>query len=173
MVNKHIKTINLLSHSVQFSSVTQLCLTLCDPMNCSTPGLPVHHKLPEFTQTHAIESVMPSSHLILCCPLLLPPIPPRSRVFSNESTLCMRWPREMQIKTTVKCIFVYASMPKIPKNAKYWWKYGIMDIILYWGWFVYGYNHFWKLMISTKVEYAVNLGYRNSSVGYVGLSRCC
>ena len=38
--------------SVQFSSVTQLCLTLCDPMNCSTPGLPVHHQLLEFTQTH-------------------------------------------------------------------------------------------------------------------------
>ena len=53
MVNKHIKTINLLSHSVQFSSVAQLCPTVCDPMNCSTPGLPVHHELPEFTQTHA------------------------------------------------------------------------------------------------------------------------
>ena len=40
-------------HSVQFSSVTQSCLTLCDPMNHSTPGLPVHHQLPEFTQIHA------------------------------------------------------------------------------------------------------------------------
>ena len=38
--------------NIQFSSVTQLCPTLCDPMNCSTPGLPVHHQLPEFTQTH-------------------------------------------------------------------------------------------------------------------------
>ena len=74
---------------VQFSSVTQSCLTLCDPMNCSMPDLSVHHQLPEFTQTH-IESVMPSSHLFLCCPLfLLPPIPPSIRVFSNESTLCM------------------------------------------------------------------------------------
>ena len=80
--------------SVQFSSVAQSCLTLCDPMNCSTPGLPVHHHLLEFTQTHVIESVMPSSHLILCCPLLLlPPIPPSIRVFSNESTLHMRWPK--------------------------------------------------------------------------------
>ena len=80
--------------SVQFSSVTQSCLILCDPMNHSTPGLPAHHKLPEFTQTHAIESVMPSSHLILCHPLLLlPPIPPSIRVFSNESTLFMRWPK--------------------------------------------------------------------------------
>ena len=80
--------------SVQFSSVAQSCLTLCNPMNHSTPGLPVHHQLPEFTQTQSIESVMPSSHLILCRPLsLLPPIPPSIRVFSNESTLCMRWPK--------------------------------------------------------------------------------
>ena len=60
-------------------------------MNCSTPGLPVHHHLPEFTQLMTIESVMPSSHLILCRPLLLlPPIPPSIRIFSNESTLHMR-----------------------------------------------------------------------------------
>ena len=70
--------------SVQFSSVTQSCLTLCDPMDCSTPGFPVHHQLPELAQTHAIESVMPSNHLILCCPLLLlPSIFPSIRVFSN------------------------------------------------------------------------------------------
>ena len=61
-------------------------------MNCSTPGLPVHHQLPEFIQIQSIESVMPSSHLILCRPFpLLPPIPPSIRVFSNESTLHMRW----------------------------------------------------------------------------------
>ena len=70
---------------IQFSSVTQACLTLCDPMNLSTPGLPVHHQLPESTQTM---SVMSSNCLILCHPLLLlPPIPPSIRVFSNESTL--------------------------------------------------------------------------------------
>ena len=63
-------------------------------MNHSTPGLPVHHQLPEFTQTMSIQSVMPFSHLILCCPLLLlPPILPSIRVFSSESTLCMRWPK--------------------------------------------------------------------------------
>ena len=79
---------------VQFSSVAQLCPTLWDPMNCSTPGLPVHHQLPEFTQLTSIESVMPSNHLILCRPLLLlPPIPPSIRVFSNESALRMRWPK--------------------------------------------------------------------------------
>ena len=84
----------MLSLSVQFSSVAQSCPTLCDPMNRSTPGLPVHHQLPEFTQLTSIEPVMPSSHLILCHPLLLlPPIPPSIRVFSNESTLRIRWPK--------------------------------------------------------------------------------
>ena len=63
-------------------------------MNCSSPGLSVYHQLPEFTKLTSIESVMPSSHLILCCPLLLlPPTPPSIRVFSNELTLCMRWPK--------------------------------------------------------------------------------
>ena len=80
--------------SGQFSSFAQSCLTLCDPMNCSMPGLPVHHQLPEFTQTHVHRLSMPSSHLILCCPLfLLSPNPPSIRVFSNESTLRRRWPK--------------------------------------------------------------------------------
>ena len=79
---------------VQFSSVAQSCLTLCHTMNCSMPGLPVHHQLPEFTQIMSIEPVIPSSHLILCHPLLLlPPIPPSITVFSNESLLRMRWPK--------------------------------------------------------------------------------
>ena len=78
----------------QFSSVAQLCPTLCNPMNCSMQSLPLHHQLPEFTQLMSIESVMPSSHPILCHPLLhLPPIPPSIRVCSNESTLRMRWPK--------------------------------------------------------------------------------
>ena len=64
--------------SVQFSSVAQSCPTLCDPMNCSTLGLPVHHQLQGSLKLTSIESVMTSSHLILCRPLLLlPPIPPR------------------------------------------------------------------------------------------------
>ena len=78
----------------KFSSVTQSCSSLCDPMDCSTPGLPVHHQLPEFTQTHSIELMMPSNHLILCGPLPLPPsIFPSITVFSNESALCIRWPK--------------------------------------------------------------------------------
>ena len=79
----------------QFSSVAQSCLTLCDPMNHSTPGLTVHHQHLEFTQTHIhrVHDAMQPSH-----PLLSPsppaPNPSHSiRVFSNESTLRMRWPK--------------------------------------------------------------------------------
>ena len=74
---------------LQFSSVTQYCLTLFDPMNCSTPGLPVHHQLPEFTQTHVhqlSDAIQPSHPLSS-------PIPPSIRVFPNESILHMRWPK--------------------------------------------------------------------------------
>ena len=72
----------------QFSSVAQSCLTLCDPMNRSTLGLPVYHQHPEFTQTHVqrVSDAIQPSHPLLS-PLLLPPIPPSIRVFSNESTL--------------------------------------------------------------------------------------
>ena len=94
---------------LNFSSVAQLCPTLCNPMKHSTPGLPVHHQFTEFTreldwvtelwqikyhpiQLMSIGSVMPSNHLILCWPLLLPPsIFPSIRVFSNESALRIRW----------------------------------------------------------------------------------
>ena len=76
------------------SSIAQSCLTLWDPMNCSMPGLPVHHQLPEFTQTHVHWVSMPSNHLVLCRPLLLlPSIFSRIRVFSNESALHIRWPK--------------------------------------------------------------------------------
>ena len=80
--------------SVQFSSVIQSCPTLCDPMDCSTPGFPVHRQLPELAQTQSIRLVMPSNHLILCRPLLLLPLSfPSIRVLSNESGLCIRWPK--------------------------------------------------------------------------------
>ena len=79
--------------SVQFSSVAQSCLTLHKPMNCSTPGLPVHHQLPEFTQTHihGVSDAIQPSH-----PLSSPSLPsifPSIRVFSNESVLRIRWPK--------------------------------------------------------------------------------
>ena len=79
----------------QFSSVAPLCPTLCDPMNRSMPGLPVHHHLPGFTQTHVHrvgDAVQPSHPLSSPSP----PAPNPSqhqRVFSNESTLRMRWPK--------------------------------------------------------------------------------
>ena len=78
---------------VQFNSVAESYPTLCNPMNHSTTGLPVCHQLLESLKLMSMESVMPSSHLILCHSLfLLPPIPLSIRVFSNESTLHMRWP---------------------------------------------------------------------------------
>ena len=78
----------------QFSSVTQSCPTLSDPMNCSAPGLPVHHQLLSLSKLMSIESVMPSNHFILCHTLLLlPSIFPNIRVFSNESVLRIRWPK--------------------------------------------------------------------------------
>ena len=80
--------------SVQFSSVTQSCPTLCDPMNLSIPGLPVHHQLPEFTQTHVhrVSDAIQPSHP-LSSPSSPAPIATSIRVFSNESTLRMRWPK--------------------------------------------------------------------------------
>ena len=79
---------------VLFCSVAQLCPTLCDPMNLSTPGLPVRHQLPDFITLMSIELMMPYNHLILCRPLLfLPSIFPSIRVFSNESALHIRWPK--------------------------------------------------------------------------------
>ena len=77
-----------------FSSVAQSCPTLCDPIDCSTPGFPIHHQLPEPTQLMSIVSVIPSNHFILCWPLVLQPsIFPSIRVFSNELVLCIRWPK--------------------------------------------------------------------------------
>ena len=81
-----------LCHTV--SSVTQLCPILCDPMNHSTPGLRVHHQLPEFTQTHMHrvgDAIQPCHPLSSTSPPA--PIPPSIRVFSNESILHMRWPK--------------------------------------------------------------------------------
>ena len=80
--------------SVQFSSVVQLGLTLCDPMDCSTSGFPVHHQLPELAQTHVpwvSNAIQPSYPL--SSPFLMPSIFPSFRVFSNESVLHIRWPK--------------------------------------------------------------------------------
>ena len=84
------------------SSVAQSCLTLCHPTNCSTPGLPVHHQLPEFTQTHVHrggDAIQPSHPLSSPSPSA--PIPSSIRVFSNESTLCMRWPKYWSFRFSI------------------------------------------------------------------------
>ena len=80
--------------SVQFSSVAQSCPTLCDPMREARQASLSITNSQSLLKPMSIESVMPSSHLILCRPLLLlPPIPPSIRVFSNESTVHVRWPK--------------------------------------------------------------------------------
>ena len=72
-------------------------------MDCSIPGFPDPHHLPDFAKFMSIESVKPSSHLILCCPLLLlPAIFPSIRVFSNESALCIRWPKDWSFSTDIQ-----------------------------------------------------------------------
>ena len=77
---------------VQFSSVAQSCLTLCNPMDCNTPGLPVHYQLLELVQTHIhrVGDAIQPFHPLLPL-LLLPSIFPSIRVFSNESVSCIRW----------------------------------------------------------------------------------
>ena len=86
----------------QFTSVAQSCPTLCNPMDCSTPSLPVHHQLLEFTQLMFIESLIPSNHLIFFCPLLLPSsIFPSNMVFSNEPVLHIRWAKYWSFSFTI------------------------------------------------------------------------
>ena len=100
----HYKVLNRFpcAISAQFNSVAQSSLTLCNPMDCSTPGFPVLYQLPELAQTHVHWSVMPLNHLILCRPLLLPPsIYPNIRVFSNESVLHIRWPKSWSFNSTL------------------------------------------------------------------------
>ena len=76
---------------IQFSSVTKSCLSLCDPTDCSTPGLPVHHQLPEPAQTHVhrVGDTIQPSHPLQSFP---PSVFPNIRVLSNESALHIRWP---------------------------------------------------------------------------------
>ena len=96
--------------SVQFSHSVE-CPTLCDPMDCSTPGFPVHHQLPELLKLMSIESVMPSNHLILCHPLLLlSSIFPSIRVFSNESVLRIRWPKFLSFSFSISPSNEYSGL---------------------------------------------------------------
>ena len=106
-----LKTLIYERHSVQFRSVSQSGLNLCNPMECSTPGFPVHHQLPELTQTHVHWVVMPSNHLILCHPLLLlPSIFHSIRVFSNELALCMRGPKYWSFSFSISPSSEYSGL---------------------------------------------------------------
>ena len=99
-----------IGHPIQFSSV-QLCLTLCDPMDCSMPGFPVHHQLWRLLKLMSTESVMPSNHFIFCRPLLhLPSIFPSIRVFSNESVLCIGWPKYWSFSFSISPSSEYAEL---------------------------------------------------------------
>ena len=97
--------------SVQCSSVAQSCPTLSDPMDCSTPGFPVHHHLPELAQTHVhwvSDAIQPS---ILCHPLLLlPSIFPSIRVFSSESVLRIRWPKYWSFSFSISPSSEYSGL---------------------------------------------------------------
>ena len=98
-------------HKVQFSSVTQSSPTLCDPMNWGKRALPVYHQLPEFTQTHVRRVGDATSHLILCCSLLLlPPIPPSIRVF----------PMSQHFAWGGQSTGVSALASLLPKNIQDW-----------------------------------------------------
>ena len=104
--------------SVQLSSVAQSCPALFNPMNCSMPGLPVHRQSRSPPKLMSIEAVMPSSHLILCCPLLLPPsIFPSIRVFPNESALRIRRPKYWSFSFNIS-----------PSNEYS----GLISIMMYW-----------------------------------------
>ena len=105
-------------HSVQFSSITQSCPTLCDPMDCSTPGFPVHHQHPELAQIHVHPVGDDIQHLILCCPLLLPSIFPSIRVFSSESVLHIRWPKYWSFRTS-----------SLPMSIQGWFPLGLTGLI--------------------------------------------
>ena len=97
-------------NSLQFSSVTQSCPTLCNTMDCSTPGFPVHHQLLDLLRLISIESEMPSNHLILCHPLFLPAVFLSTRVFSNESALCIRWPKYWSFSFSISPFNEYSGL---------------------------------------------------------------
>ena len=96
---------------MEFSSVAQLCLTETPWTACSTPDFSVHHQLLELAQTHVHQGGMPSNQLILCHPFrLLPSIFPRIRVFSNESVLCIRWPKYQSLSFSISPSNEYSGL---------------------------------------------------------------
>ena len=107
------------SQPTQFSSVVQSCPTLCDPMDCSTPGFPVHHHLPELAQIHVhwvANAIQPSYPLLSSSPL--PSIFPSIRVFSHEPVLCIKWPK----------YWISASASVLPMNTQEWFPLPLTDL---------------------------------------------
>ena len=103
----------------QFSSVAQSLsrVQLCATEDCSMPGLSVHHQLLELLKLMSIESVMPSNHLILCYPLLLPPsICPSIRVFSKESVPHIRWPKDCSFSFSISPSSEYSGLISFRRN---------------------------------------------------------
>ena len=95
----------------QFRWVAQSCLILCDPIDCSKPGFPVHHQHQELTQTHIHWVGDAFHHLIICGPLLLrPSIFPSHRVFSSESVLHIRWPKYWSFSFSINPLNEYSGM---------------------------------------------------------------
>ena len=96
---------------IQFSWVIESCLTLCEPMDCNTPGLPVPHHLLEFAQVHVHCISDVSSQLILWCPLLLlPSIFPSIRDFSNELSVYIRWPKYWSFSFSISASSEYSGL---------------------------------------------------------------
>ena len=97
--------------SLHFSSVAQSCPTLCNRIDCSMPGFPVHLNSQSLRKLMPIESVMPSNHLIFCCPiLLLPSVFLSIRAFSNESVLHIRWPKHWSFSSSISPLNEYSGL---------------------------------------------------------------
>ena len=113
-----------------FCLVAQLCPTPCDPMDCCMPGFPVLHYLLEFAQTHVHWVSDTTNHLVLCCPLLLPPsIFPSIRVFSNESALHIRWPEYWSLSFSISPSNEYSGLISFRKFT--WSQSKYYDYILF------------------------------------------
>ena len=128
---------NKVTTSVQFSSVTQSCPTLCDPMDCSTPGLPVHHQLLELTQTHALSQ--------WCHPTILSSVVPfSSRLQSFPSS--GSFPMSQVFASGGQSIGVSASTSVLPVNIQDWFPWG------WTGWISLQYKGFSRVLSNTTVQ---------------------
>ena len=86
------------------------CSGMSNSMDCSTPGFPVHPNSWSLLKLMSIDSVMPSKHLILCCPLLPPSIIPRNKIFAKESVLCIRWPKYWNFSFSISPSNEYSAL---------------------------------------------------------------